>query len=133
MGVSTVERKQAQEGVAPKRRRRRTEWLPYWLVVPSLLLILVINLYPFATGFLYSLRDGTMLKEGDFVGLANYTALLTDSNFHHSLVFSVVFALGGVFGSYSSTRTSRSVASCAWRCWCRGSSRRSSRSSPGAG
>jgi multiple sugar transport system permease protein len=102
MGVSTVERKQPQEQTtaSPPRRRRRTQWLPYWLVVPSLLLILVINLYPFATGFMYSLRDGTMLKEGNFIGLANYTALLTDSNFHHSLVFSVIFALGGVFGSY---------------------------------
>ena len=101
MGLSTAERNQAQERVAPKRRRRRrTEWLPYWLVVPSLLLILMINLYPFATGFMYSLRDGTMLKEGDFVGLANYTALLTDSNFHHSLFFSVLFSLGAVFGSY---------------------------------
>lgn len=86
--------------MAAKRGRRRTEWLPYWLVVPSLLLILVINLYPFATGFLYSLRDGTMLQEGNFVGLANYWALLGDSNFHHSLWFSVVFALGGVVGSY---------------------------------
>lgn len=98
MAVTTTQLE--EERVAPKRRRRRTEWLPYWLVVPSLLLILMINLYPFATGFMYSLRDGTMLKEGDFVGLANYTALLTDSNFHHSLFFSVLFSLGAVFGSY---------------------------------
>ncbi len=99
MAVTTTQLEEKR--VAPKRRRRRrTEWLPYWLVVPSLLLILMINLYPFATGFMYSLRDGTMLKEGDFVGLANYTALLTDSNFHHSLLFSVLFSLGAVFGSY---------------------------------
>ena len=100
MAVTTTQLE--EERVVPKRRRRRrrTEWLPYWLVVPSLLLILMINLYPFATGFMYSLRDGTMLKEGDFVGLANYTALLTDSNFHHSLWFSVLFSLGAVFGSY---------------------------------
>lgn len=100
MAVTTTQLE--EERVVPKRRRRRrrTEWLPYWLVVPSLLLILMINLYPFATGFMYSLRDGTMLKEGDFVGLANYTALLTDSNFHHSLFFSVLFSLGAVFGSY---------------------------------
>lgn len=97
MGITTIERRRE---AAPRTRRRRTEWLPYWLVIPSLLLILIINLYPFATGFMYSLRDGTMLKEGNFVGLENYLALLTDSNFHHSLVFSVIFALGGVFGSY---------------------------------
>lgn len=101
MGVSTVERQQREQQVTGrKKRRRRTEWLAYWLVIPSLLLILIINLYPFATGFMYSLRDGTMLKEGNFVGLENYTALLTDSAFHHSLVFSILFALGGVLGSY---------------------------------
>lgn len=96
MGVTTIERRRE----AAPRRRRRTEWLPYWLVAPSLLLVLAINLYPFATGFMYSLRDGTMLQEGNFVGLDNYLALLSDSHFHHSLWFSVVFALGGVFGSY---------------------------------
>jgi multiple sugar transport system permease protein len=98
MAVTTTQLQEQQS--TPKQRRRRIEWLPYWLVVPSLLLILIINLYPFATGFVYSLRDGTMLKEGNFVGLANYTALLTDSNFHHSLIFSVLFAFGSVFGSY---------------------------------
>jgi ABC-type sugar transport system permease subunit len=97
MGITTIERRRE---VASKQQRRRTEWLPYWLVVPSLLLILVINLYPFATGFMYSLRDGTLLQEGNFVGLDNYIALLSDSHFHHSLWFSVVFALGGVIGSY---------------------------------
>ncbi len=97
MGVTTVERRRT---VASPKRRRRIEWLPYWLVMPSLLLILLINLYPFATGFLYSLRDGTMLQEGNFVGLSNYVALISNSEFHHSLLFSVVFALGGVFGSY---------------------------------
>lgn len=89
-----------QEAARTQKRRRRTEWLPYWLVLPSLALILIINLYPFATGFLYSLRDGTMLKQGDFVGLNNYISLLGNSSFHHALLFSVLFALGGVFGSY---------------------------------
>jgi multiple sugar transport system permease protein len=98
MAATTTQLQEQQTSSRP--RRRRIEWLPYLLVVPSLLLILVINLYPFATGFMYSLRDGTMLKEGNFVGLANYAALLTDSNFHHSLFFSVIFAFGGVFGSY---------------------------------
>jgi multiple sugar transport system permease protein len=83
-----------------KKRRSRTEWLPYWLVVPSLALIVAINLYPFVTGFLYSLRDGTMLKEGSFIGLNNYVALISNPEFHRAFLFSVLFALGGVFGSY---------------------------------
>ncbi len=83
------------------KRRRRVEWLPYWLVVPSLALILAINLYPFATGFLYSLRNGTMLQQGKFVGATNYLALATSSAFLHSLLFSALFAVSAVFGSYA--------------------------------
>jgi ABC-type sugar transport system permease subunit len=80
--------------------RRRYDLLPYALFLPSLALILLINAYPFLTGFLYSLRDGTLLKTGDFVGLANYAALLRMEDFQYSLQFSALFALCNVVGSY---------------------------------
>jgi len=82
-------------------RGRRFDAFPYLLLLPSVALIALINLYPFATGFLYSLRNGTLIQEGDFVGLANYTQLLTQPDFLHALWFSALFALFGVFGSYA--------------------------------
>ena len=101
-GAVSVPTTESESGMRVRaRRRRHVEWLPYWLVVPSLSLILVINLYPFATGFLYSLRNGTMLQQGNFVGGTNYLALLTDSAFLHSLFFSALFAVCAVFGSYA--------------------------------
>jgi ABC-type sugar transport system permease subunit len=81
-------------------QRKRIDWFPYILLIPSALLILVINIYPFASGFLYSLREGTLLKSGNFVGIDNYLSLLTRPDFHDALIFSALFAFFGVFGSW---------------------------------
>ena len=81
--------------------RRRIEMFPYYLLLPSAILILVINLYPFVTGFWYSLQDGTLLQTGKFVALANYLQLLTQADFRHALWFSLIFALFSVFGSWT--------------------------------
>ena len=99
MSASTTQTKsETRLAVKP---RARVELLPYWLVLPSLALILAINLYPFATGFLYSLQNGTMLVQGKFVGLSNYIALFSNPDFGHALAFSALFAVCAVFGSYA--------------------------------
>ena len=83
-----------------RSRRRRFVALPYWLLLPALILLLTIFIYPFATGFYYSLTDGTMLVPGSFVGLRNYLALFSTPDFRQALVFSAEFAFFGVAGSY---------------------------------
>lgn len=96
--ASAMERR--NEGAARPGRRRRYDLLPFVLFVPSLALILLIDAYPFITGFLYSLRDGSLLKAGDFVGLANYAALWRMPDFRYALQFSALFAICNVIGSY---------------------------------
>jgi multiple sugar transport system permease protein len=81
--------------------RRRIDAFPYVLLLPSVALIALINLYPFASGFLYSLWNGTLIQVGDFVGPANYVQILTQADFQHALWFSALFAFFGVFGSYA--------------------------------
>ena len=81
-------------------RRHRFVALPYWLLLPALILMLTIFIYPFATGFYYSLKNGTMLVSGAFVGLSNYLALFSNPDFGHALLFSAEFSLFGVAGSY---------------------------------
>jgi ABC-type sugar transport system permease subunit len=96
MSTRTVSAKQP----AAVARRQRTDIFPYLLLLPSVILISLINLYPFASGFYYSLQDGTLIKAGSFVGLENYLTLLSMPEFHNSLWFSVVFSIFSVFGSY---------------------------------
>lgn len=84
---------------------RRQRWavtaLPYAMLLPSLLLIGVIILYPFATGVVYSLREGSLIRLEEFVGLQNYIDLLSQSDFHQALQFSAIFAIASVFASYT--------------------------------
>src|SRR5579862_1543362 len=98
MGTNTVEASSGRASVGA-RLRPRSRWrfdaFPYLLLLPSLALIALINLYPFATGFVYSLKSGTLIQAGQFVGIANYTQLLTDPEFQHALVFSALFAFFG--------------------------------------
>jgi ABC-type sugar transport system permease subunit len=83
-----------------RERRRRIDLLPYALLIPSIALIVIIILYPLATGLYYSLNEGSLLKLDGFVGLDNYLALLSMPDFRHALVFSAIFAVCSVFGSY---------------------------------
>lgn len=86
--------------LTPTKPRRRFDAFPFLLLLPSALLITLINIYPFATGFYYSLQNGTLLQSGEFVGLANFIKLFTMPEFLNALRFSAIFALFSVFGSW---------------------------------
>ncbi len=82
------------------RSWRRIDMLPYLLLLPSILMIILIELYPFFTGLLYSFQNGSLLAPGTFIGLQNYLATFTDPEFLYSLSFSAIFAIFSVVGSY---------------------------------
>jgi ABC-type sugar transport system permease subunit len=73
---------------------------PAILLAPSILLLLVVIAYPMVQGFYFSFTDGSLMKSGDFVGLDNYTKLLTQPAFWHSLRFSAIFAVCNIVGCY---------------------------------
>jgi ABC-type sugar transport system permease subunit len=74
--------------------------LPFILLAPSVVLMVVVIAYPMITGFYYSFTDGSLLKPGDFVGLANYVELLGSADFRRAAIFSLIFALFNVAGCY---------------------------------
>jgi len=78
----------------------RIEMLPILLIAPSILVILLIELYPFVTALIYSFQNGSLLASGQFVGLDNYIKIFSDPEFLHAVVFSFVFAFFSVVGSY---------------------------------
>ena len=67
---------------------------------PALILLLLITLYPLIYAGYQSLRDGSLISAGDFVGLENYQQVLTDPVFWAATRFTVIFTLVGVFGSW---------------------------------
>lgn len=74
--------------------------LKYWLISPALLVIAATLLYPLVTAFWYSLHDWNIAQQaqlGAFVGLDNYTRVLTDDpDFWHSVRVTMVFTLFSV-------------------------------------
>ncbi len=86
----------------PPRRTllQHVDMLPYLLLLPSIFLIILIELYPFLTGLVYSFQNGSLLAPGSFIGLENYLSTFTDPEFIYALEFSAIFAIFSVIGSY---------------------------------
>lgn len=71
------------------------------LVVPSIVLVILINAYPFVYAANQSLHSGTLISGGSFVGLGNYRATLGSGTFWHAAEFTLLFTVVGVFGSWA--------------------------------
>lgn len=69
--------------------------LPFWLLLPSLLLIIFVQLYPGLYTFGLSLNN---VEAGvrSFVGLQNYNRVFGSAAFRESLIHTAVFLLGYV-------------------------------------
>jgi ABC-type sugar transport system permease subunit len=67
---------------------------PYLLVFPSLLLIVVIAVYPILDSIRLSLIDNPLVASGgNFIGLANYIRILGDPLFRTSMGNTVIFTI----------------------------------------
>jgi len=71
--------------------------------LPSLILLVLLNLFPVLYSFVQSFQDGTpstLPTEANFVGLQNYVNVLTSDQFLQSTLFTIIFTIVGVFGSW---------------------------------
>lgn len=89
----------------PRRERHRTQGqlvrrTLLGLVVPSVALVILINAYPLVYAADQSLRDGSLITAGNFIGLDNYRSTLTSSAFWSAAEFTLLFTAVGVLGSW---------------------------------
>ena len=78
-----------------KRTVFSNRWLPYLLVVPQVLVTLVFFFWPAAKALYLSLFKSAPFGGRDvFVGLDNFTALLSDAEYYDSVINSFIFAAG---------------------------------------
>ncbi len=81
----------------PRRRRRisRRTWTGYLYVAPLMLWLAFTILYPLISAVFLSVQDIKIIgTPGKFVGLANYTRLLTNDAFWESLLRSAGWVVG---------------------------------------
>jgi multiple sugar transport system permease protein len=91
---------QAPAPAAPRRRAGGPTPVYVLLILPSVVLLLLINAYPVVYAALQSVRNGNLINPGTFVGLTNYENVLTSPAFWNAVGFTLVFTLVGVFGSW---------------------------------
>ena len=87
---------EAEPSTSPARDRRRPFTLrslaPYGYISPTMLLIFVLLVIPIAMVVSYSFKDNVIVEQNPvFAGLANYTKVLTDSNFLVALKNTFIF------------------------------------------
>jgi multiple sugar transport system permease protein len=71
--------------------------------LPSLILLLLLNVFPVVYAILQSLQNGTpstLPWDAPFIGLGNYTGVVADPQFRASTIFTLIFTISGVFGSW---------------------------------
>ncbi|MFF4357689.1 carbohydrate ABC transporter permease [Streptomyces sp. NPDC001604] len=116
-GSSTVRMSglvKARRGVAPggtgrapgKANRRgrlgaQTTRTFFWLVLPSVLLLVLIQGYPLVYAAIQATHNGSLTDSGSFVGLDNFIDVLGSRAFWKAAQFTLVFTVVGVFGSWA--------------------------------
>jgi ABC-type sugar transport system permease subunit len=69
-------------------------FLPYFLVLPTLLLILIIAVYPLVDSIYLSFLDNPLVAGGStFVGLRNYAEIFASGEFRNSIGTTISLAL----------------------------------------
>jgi trehalose/maltose transport system permease protein len=68
----------------------------YYMVLPSLLIIVIIAFFPILYGIVLSLTDSTVAGFGSFVGFENYTEMFQNPDFREGLYNTVIFTVVSV-------------------------------------
>ncbi len=77
---------------------------PYLYLLPSLLILVVLLLFPLIWNIYVSIHNVsilTILKDWEFVGLKNFIDLLTEPKFYESLKLTLFFAGGSVLAQFT--------------------------------
>lgn len=68
------------------RNEKKKKLVPYFLISPVVIALLILYAYPIAITLVQSFQDVSLLGgKNEFVGLKNYKDMLTDPNFYHTL------------------------------------------------
>src|SRR5262245_54156708 len=85
--------------VSSIRAHRRSTWVPYGFLAPTMVAIAVGFLVPAADVVRRSFLSGSLAETGGFVGGRNYAQLMTSTEFWDSVGVTVAYALGSCAGT----------------------------------
>jgi trehalose/maltose transport system permease protein len=94
--VTTASREKKGRGWFKEEFSNPERRTAYYMVLPSLLIIVVIAFFPILYGIVLSLTDSTVTAFGSFVGLENYVEMFQDPDFLVGLSNTVIFTVVSV-------------------------------------
>ena len=78
--------------------RKHTDWVPYTLIMPAIILLIILYGYPFFLTLIQSLQEVRLFGgESTWVGWGNFKKIFTDSSYVKSLSITVRYAIFTVF------------------------------------
>ena len=69
---------------------------PYFLILPTVVVILAIAVYPILDSLYLSLLDNPLLPHPDIVGLKNYVTIFSDPTFQQAMGSTLIFTVASV-------------------------------------
>lgn len=80
-----------------KRAKPQTDWFPYQMVFPAMILEIVFVAGPLMLGTYYSLHRVNYFKLGRFTGLDNYWTVLSSPEFLKAMGVTATFSIASLF------------------------------------
>lgn len=84
----SAQRTTRKAGRTPARAQARAAWL---FLAPSLIVLLIFVVYPIGRALYLSLTDYSLLRPARWIGLANYTTLVTDPAVRNALKNTAIY------------------------------------------
>jgi trehalose/maltose transport system permease protein len=94
--VTTASREKKGRGWFKEEFGNPERRMAYYMVLPSLLIILIVAFFPILYGIVLSLTDSTVTAFGSFIGLENYVEMFQDPDFLVGLSNTVIFTVVSV-------------------------------------
>ena len=81
------------------KRKVKFDYARWIFVLPALLVVGILLVYPIFSSLYYSMTTKHLIKASyDFIGLENYKADLSDSNFYKEFLTSILWTVGSLLG-----------------------------------
>lgn len=90
--TDTAESKLIEGQIGRLRQTLEDNWFAYALVLPTVFYLLLLVWYPFVQGLGMSFYDWPLFGEKTFIGMDNYTYLLTWEVFQNSVVVTILYS-----------------------------------------
>jgi multiple sugar transport system permease protein len=91
--LSTAPSQGSARAPALPRRRPRWQWFPFWMILPTVLVLLAIQVYP----ALYTIVLSFQIRRPagwEFIGLKNFEVLMKSTSFSESIGHTLIFLVG---------------------------------------